>query len=47
MTDVDAIRAAQPKADVYVYKGAGDGFGCVQCGRYGKPDYNLAQQRTR
>lgn len=47
MTDVDAIRAAQPKADVYVYKGAGHGFGCDERGRYGKPDYNPPQQRTR
>ena len=47
MTDVDAIRAAQPKAAVYVCKGGGYGFGCDERGRYGKPDYDLAQQRTR
>ena len=46
MTDVDAIRAAQPKVDSYVYKGAGHGFGCDERGSFSKPDYELAQQRT-
>jgi carboxymethylenebutenolidase len=46
MTDVDAVRAAQPKAEVFVYKGAGHGFGCNERGSYSKPDYDLAQQRT-
>jgi carboxymethylenebutenolidase len=46
MTDVDAIRAAQPKVDSYVYKGAGHGFGCDERGSYSKPDYELAQSRT-
>ena len=46
MSDVDAIRAAQPKVDSYVYKGAGHGFGCDERGSYSKPDYELAQQRT-
>jgi carboxymethylenebutenolidase len=46
MTDVDAIRAAQPKVDSYVYKGAGHGFGCDERGSFSKPDYDLAQQRT-
>jgi len=46
MTDVDAVRAAQPKADVYVYAGAQHGFGCDERGSYSKPDYELAQQRT-
>lgn len=46
MTDVDAIRAAQPKAEAYVYSGAGHGFGCDERGSYSKPDYDLAQQRT-
>src|ERR1700761_8059920 len=46
MTDVDAIRAAQPKVDSYVYKGAGHGFGCNERGSFSKPDYELAQKRT-
>jgi carboxymethylenebutenolidase len=46
MTDVDAVRAAQPKVETYVYKGAGHGFGCDERGSYSKPDYDLAQQRT-
>ncbi len=46
MTDVDAIRAAQPKVEVFVYKGAGHGFGCDERGSYSKPDYDLAQRRT-
>jgi len=46
MTDVDAVRAAQPKADVYVYLGAQHGFGCDERGSYSKPDYDLAQSRT-
>ena len=46
MTDVDAIRAAQPKAESHVYMGAQHGFGCDERGSYSKPDYELAQKRT-
>jgi len=46
MTDVDAVRAAQPKVKVYVYEGAQHGFGCDERGSYSKPDYELAQRRT-
>ena len=46
MTDVEAIRAAQPKAESYVYMGAQHGFGCDERGSYSKPDYELAQKRT-
>ncbi len=46
MTDVEAVRAAQPKAETYVYMGAGHGFGCDERGSFSKPDYELAQQRT-
>lgn len=46
MADVDAVRAAQPKVDVYVYMGAQHGFGCDERGSYSAPDYELAQQRT-
>jgi carboxymethylenebutenolidase len=46
MTDVDAVRAAQPGVEVYVYDGAQHGFGCDERASYSKPDYDLAQQRT-
>ena len=46
MTDVEAVRAAQPKAETYVYMGAGHGFGCDERGSFSRPDYELAQQRT-
>jgi len=46
MNDVDAVRAAQPKAEVYVYEGAQHGFGCDERDSYSKPDYERAQQRT-
>jgi carboxymethylenebutenolidase len=46
MTDVDSVRAAQPKAEVFVYDGAQHGFGCDERGSYSKPDYELAQTRT-
>lgn len=46
MSDVDAIRAAQPKVETFVYMGAQHGFGCNERGSFSKPDYELAQQRT-
>ncbi len=46
MSDVDAIRGAQPKAEIYVYNGAGHGFGCNERGSFSQPDYDLAQERT-
>jgi carboxymethylenebutenolidase len=46
MSDVDAIRAAQPKAEIYVYAGAQHGFGCDERGSFSKSDYEQAQQRT-
>lgn len=46
MTDVDAIRAAQAKAECHVYIGAQHGFGCDERGSFSKPDYELAQNRT-
>jgi carboxymethylenebutenolidase len=46
MSDVDAIRGAQPQAEIYVYMGAGHGFGCDERGSFSKPDYDLAQERT-
>jgi len=46
MSDVDAVRAAQPGVEIYVYNGAQHGFGCDERASYSKPDYELAQQRT-
>jgi carboxymethylenebutenolidase len=46
MSDVDAVRAAQPKVEVYVYQGAQHGFGCDERGSYSQPDYETAQKRT-
>jgi carboxymethylenebutenolidase len=46
MSAVEAVRMAQPKAESYVYVGAGHGFGCDERGSFSKPDYELAQQRT-
>jgi carboxymethylenebutenolidase len=46
MSDVEAIRRAQPKVETFVYQGAGHGFGCDERGSFSKPDYELAQQRT-
>nr|WP_137125802.1 dienelactone hydrolase family protein [Roseomonas sp. HF4] len=45
MTDVAAIRAAQPGVEVHVY-GGGHGFGCDERGSYVEADYALAQKRT-
>ncbi|MSO90563.1 MAG: dienelactone hydrolase family protein [Acetobacteraceae bacterium] len=44
--DIDAIRAAQPKAETFVYSGAQHGFGCDERGSYTEADYEVAQKRT-
>ncbi len=46
MTDVEAIRDAQPGVEIYVYDGAQHGFGCDERGSYSAADYALAQERT-
>jgi carboxymethylenebutenolidase len=46
MADVEAIRAAQPGVEVFVYAGAQHGFGCDERASFSKPDADLAQQRT-
>jgi carboxymethylenebutenolidase len=45
MSDVAAIKAAQPGAEIHVY-GGGHGFGCDERGSFVKADYELAQKRT-
>jgi carboxymethylenebutenolidase len=46
LTDVDAIRAAQPEVEVFVYEGAQHGFGCDERGSYSAKDAQQAQHRT-
>lgn len=46
MSDVDQVKAAQPKAEIYVYMGAQHGFGCDERGSFSQPDCELAQKRT-
>ena len=46
MQDVEAIRAEQPAVEVFVYPGAGHGFGCDERGSYDKDAAALAQTRT-
>jgi carboxymethylenebutenolidase len=46
MTDVDAVRAAQPKVEIYVYMGAQHGFGCDERASFSPPDAALAHERT-
>jgi len=46
MADVAAIQAARPEVEVFVYPGAGHGFGCEERGSYVAADAALAQART-
>ncbi|MGK7866522.1 dienelactone hydrolase family protein [Falsiroseomonas sp. E2-1-a20] len=46
LADVELIRAAQPGVEIFVYKGAGHGFGCEERGSYKPVDADLAQART-
>jgi carboxymethylenebutenolidase len=46
IADVEAIRAAQPGVEIFVYPGAGHGFGCDDRASFSKPDADLAQSRT-
>ena len=46
LTDVEAIQAARPEVEVFVYKGAGHGFGCEERGSYVEGDAAVAQTRT-
>ncbi|MBL6458476.1 dienelactone hydrolase family protein [Belnapia sp. T6] len=46
MADVEAVRAARPKVEVFVYPGAGHGFGCEERGSYVPADAAKAQERT-
>ena len=46
MADVEAVRAARPDVEVFVYPGAGHGFGCDERGSYSAGDAALARRRT-
>jgi carboxymethylenebutenolidase len=46
MSAVEAIRAAQPQAEIYVYPNAGHGFGCADRDSFDKVAFELAQART-
>ncbi len=46
LSDVSAIQAARPEVEVFVYPGAGHGFGCEERGSYVAADAEVAQERT-
>jgi carboxymethylenebutenolidase len=46
MTDIDAIKAAQPTAEIYTYPGAGHGFGCADRDSWNPEQFKIAQERT-
>lgn len=46
LSDVDLIRTAQPKVEIFVYEGAQHGFGCDERGSFSAEDAKLAQERT-
>ncbi len=46
LSDVDAIRAAQPGVEIFVYPGAQHGFGCEDRASYNPKDSELAELRS-
>jgi carboxymethylenebutenolidase len=46
LSDVEAIRAAQPAVEIFVYPGAQHGFGCDDRASFSAPDAELAWRRT-
>lgn len=46
LSDVEAIRQAQPQVEIFVYAGAGHGFGCPERASFDPEARDLAQQRT-
>jgi len=46
LSDVDAIRAAQPNVEIFVYPGAQHGFGCDERSSYSAPDDRIAFARS-
>ncbi len=45
-TDVEAIRASQPGVEIYIYPGAGHGFGCDERGSFDAAAAAQANTRT-
>ena len=46
LTDVEAIRAARPEVEIFVYAGAGHGFACEERPSFSPTDAMLAEQRS-
>ena len=46
LSDVEAIRAAQPGVEIFIYPGAQHGFGCDERASYSATDDRVAQART-
>ncbi|WP_298214264.1 dienelactone hydrolase family protein [Acidocella sp.] len=46
LSDVEAIRAAQPGVEIYVYEGADHGFGCEERASFSPRDWELAELRS-
>nr|WP_321983448.1 dienelactone hydrolase family protein [uncultured Lichenicoccus sp.] len=46
LSDIEAIRAAQPGVEIFVYEEAGHGFGCSERPSYQARATALAQERT-
>jgi carboxymethylenebutenolidase len=46
LSDVEAIRLAQPNVEIFVYPGAQHGFGCEERPMFDQASYDLAQART-
>ena len=46
LTDVEAIRASQPGVEIYIYPGAGHGFGCDERASFDKQAADQARGRT-
>jgi carboxymethylenebutenolidase len=46
MSDVAAIRAAQPGVEIFTYAGAQHGFGCEERASYSPKDCELAELRS-
>jgi len=46
MDQVEAIKAARPEVDVFVYEGAQHGFGCEARPSYSPKDWELAELRS-
>ena len=46
LADVEAIKVAHPEIPVFIYPGAGHGFGCEERASYSGPDAELAELRS-